>query len=137
MTRAELIANLLDMAESYKAMRSPVDTGEELHYLDYDVCIQTAAMLAEDSKNPPPAGRARKVKNMPCIIVCLDSSTAAAQFRQSAQSIPGRLTTAPRALQVSCALAWVSPVEYEADVLALAETIPHGVIARYDWSGML
>lgn len=60
MTRRELIAHLLDMAESYKAMRSTVDTGEELHYLDYDVCIQTAAMLAEDSKNPPPAGRASK-----------------------------------------------------------------------------
>ena len=74
---------------------------------------------------------------MPCIIVCFDSSTAAAQFQRDAKSIPGRLTTAPRALQVSCALAWVSPVEYEADVLALTETIPHGVIARYDWSGTL
>ena len=50
MTRSELIANLLDMAESYKAMRGPYDTGEELHYLDYDVCIQTAAMLREDEK---------------------------------------------------------------------------------------
>lgn len=58
MTREELIANLLDMAESYKAMRCPYDTGEELHYLDYEVCIQTAAMLAEDVKSPPPAGRA-------------------------------------------------------------------------------
>ena len=50
MTRAGLIAHLLDMAESYKAMRSPVDTGEELHYLVYETCIQTAAMLAEDGK---------------------------------------------------------------------------------------
>lgn len=55
MTRAELIAHLLDMAESYKSMRSPYDTGEELHYLDYDVCIQTAELLREDEKSPLPA----------------------------------------------------------------------------------
>ena len=60
MTRSELIANLLDMAESYKAMRGPYDTGEELHYQDYETCIQAAAMLAQDVKSPPPAGRASK-----------------------------------------------------------------------------
>ena len=60
MTREELIANMLDMAESYKAMRCPYDTGEELHYLDYDTCIQAAAMLAQDVKSPSPAGRASK-----------------------------------------------------------------------------
>lgn len=56
MTREELIAHQLDMAESYKSMRSPYDTGEELHYLDYDVCIQTAELLAEDDKKPAPSG---------------------------------------------------------------------------------
>lgn len=60
MTRAELIAHQLDMAESYLAMRSPYDTGEELHYQDYQTCIETAAMLAEDSKSPSTAGRASK-----------------------------------------------------------------------------
>lgn len=50
MTREELIANLLDMAESYKAMRAPYDTGEELHYQDYETCIQTAEMLREDGE---------------------------------------------------------------------------------------
>lgn len=59
MTRAELIARQLDMAESYRAMRSPYDTGEELHYQDYQTCIETAEMLAEDSKSPPQPGRAK------------------------------------------------------------------------------
>lgn len=58
MTREELIARQLDMAESYRAMRSPYDTWKELHYQDYQTCIETAAMLDEDSKSPPQAGRA-------------------------------------------------------------------------------
>ena len=48
--RRELIANLLDMAESYKAMCAPYDTREELHYQDYETCIQAAAMLREDGE---------------------------------------------------------------------------------------
>ena len=48
MTREELIAHQLDMAESYRGMRSPYDTGEALHYLDSEVCIQTAELLRED-----------------------------------------------------------------------------------------
>lgn len=50
MTRAELIAHQLDMAESFKAMRGPYDTGEELHYRDYQACIETAEMLEREAK---------------------------------------------------------------------------------------
>lgn len=56
MTRAELIAHQLDMAESFKAMRGPYDTGGELHYLDYEACIQAAEMLAVDGKAPANGG---------------------------------------------------------------------------------
>lgn len=56
MTREELIAHLLDMAESFRAMRGPYDTGEELHYRDYEVCIQSAERLREDAKKPAPSG---------------------------------------------------------------------------------
>ena len=69
------------------------------------------------------------------IVVCLENSTAAMQFERAANAnnIPGRLIPAPRDLQVSCGLAWASPIGYEAAVLVLAETIPHGVIARRPW----
>lgn len=76
---------------------------------------------------------------METIIVCFETGTSAAQFKREAErrGIPGRLSAAPRALQASCALAWVSPQEHESAALALAETIPHGVVARYDWGGVL
>lgn len=76
---------------------------------------------------------------MKTIIVCFQDGTSAAEFRDRAERlrIPGRIAPSPRALQASCGLAWVSPVAREAEVLALAETVPHGVVVRYEWGGTL